>query len=169
MTALTGGALLALALVLGGCTPEPAPQPTPTSPFTSEEEAFAAAEATYRAYVDAVNERRADAGAPDPQQYLLGQALESDIDTQRQLDQAGITVVGPSRVVNFSATSTSAGFTEVQASACLDASESRAIDSAGEDVTPPGRDPTTVLDLTFDLAGDQLVITSSTVSKDQSC
>lgn len=32
------------------------PQPTPTPTFTSEAEAFAAAEATYRAYVDALNQ-----------------------------------------------------------------------------------------------------------------
>ncbi|HOQ22628.1 MAG TPA: hypothetical protein PLN62_09415, partial [Microbacterium sp.] len=48
-----GAALLALALVTG-CAPEPAPTPTPTG-FASDDEAFAAAEATYRAYVDALN------------------------------------------------------------------------------------------------------------------
>lgn len=45
------GALLAGALT--ACTPEP--EPTPTPPFATEAEAFAAAEATYRAYVDALN------------------------------------------------------------------------------------------------------------------
>ena len=49
---------LALALVLGmatGCQPEP--EPSPTGPvFANEEEAFAAAEETYRAYVDALNQ-----------------------------------------------------------------------------------------------------------------
>lgn len=50
-------AAVALLFALGGlsaCTPEP--EPTETAPaFASEEEAFAAAEETYRAYVDAVN------------------------------------------------------------------------------------------------------------------
>lgn len=41
---------------LAGCGPtDPSPTPTPTG-FASEEEAFAAAEATYRAYVDALNQ-----------------------------------------------------------------------------------------------------------------
>ncbi len=47
-----------LAIVAGlatGCRPEPAPSPT-APVFSSEEEAFAAAEQTYRAYVDALNE-----------------------------------------------------------------------------------------------------------------
>lgn len=53
----THGAIViaVLACSLAACTPEPAPSPTPTG-FASEEEAFAAAEATYRAYVDALNE-----------------------------------------------------------------------------------------------------------------
>ena len=48
-------ATLALALALTtACAPDPAPTPSPTG-FASQEEAFAAAEATYRAYVDALN------------------------------------------------------------------------------------------------------------------
>jgi len=48
------GGLLVLALT--GCAAPPTPQPTPTPVFASEDEAFAAAEATYRAYVDALNQ-----------------------------------------------------------------------------------------------------------------
>ncbi len=53
--------LLAAAAVLAcvmmtttGCFAQPDPEPTPL--FSSEEEAFAAAEETYRAYVDALNQ-----------------------------------------------------------------------------------------------------------------
>ena len=51
-------ATLALALALGmttACQPEPAPSPS-APVFANEEEAFAAAEETYRAYVDALNQ-----------------------------------------------------------------------------------------------------------------
>src|SRR5688500_15745634 len=41
--------------VLAGCTPE-AEKTEPTPAFASEAEAFAAAEETYRAYVDALNQ-----------------------------------------------------------------------------------------------------------------
>src|SRR5690606_38234156 len=44
-----------LSALLVGCSPEPDPTPTPTAAFASEEEAFAAAEETYRAYIDAFN------------------------------------------------------------------------------------------------------------------
>ncbi|MDO8383144.1 MAG: hypothetical protein Q7T17_09215 [Microbacterium sp.] len=46
----------ALAALLAGCAADPAAEPTPTPSFSSEAEAFAAAEATYRAYVDALNQ-----------------------------------------------------------------------------------------------------------------
>ena len=50
-------ATLALALVAGMAACQPEPQPTPGGPvFATEEEAFAAAEETYRAYVDALNQ-----------------------------------------------------------------------------------------------------------------
>ena len=47
---------LALAVcVMTGCQPEP--EPSPSAPaFATEEEAFAAAEETYREYVDALNQ-----------------------------------------------------------------------------------------------------------------
>lgn len=57
MTRWTGTLLLALVTgaLLTGCAPD-ASEPTPTPSFSSDEDAFAAAEATYRAYVDALNQ-----------------------------------------------------------------------------------------------------------------
>lgn len=47
---------LFVTLTVAGCTtPSPEPTPSPTG-FASEAEAFAAAEATYRAYIDALNQ-----------------------------------------------------------------------------------------------------------------
>ncbi len=49
--------VVALAVTLGATACQPEPTPTPTGPaFASEDEAFAAAEETYRAYVDALNQ-----------------------------------------------------------------------------------------------------------------
>jgi hypothetical protein len=51
-------ALLLVGAMVTGCSGQPAPEPsTPSAPtFASDEEAFAAAEETYRAYVDALNQ-----------------------------------------------------------------------------------------------------------------
>ena len=48
--------LTLLGALLAGCVAEPVGSATPSPPFRSEAEAFAAAEATYRAYVDALNQ-----------------------------------------------------------------------------------------------------------------
>ena len=58
MISRVAAAAFALAVVLGmttGCQPEPTPSPSGPA-FATEEEAFAAAEETYRAYVDALNQ-----------------------------------------------------------------------------------------------------------------
>lgn len=54
---VSGIVLIAVvAALVSGCAAEPAPEVTPTPTFTSHADAFAAAEATYRAYVDALNQ-----------------------------------------------------------------------------------------------------------------
>lgn len=54
LAAATVALVLTVAVATGCSSPAPAPEPSPT--FTSEDQAFAAAEATYRAYVDALNQ-----------------------------------------------------------------------------------------------------------------
>ena len=129
----------ALAGLLAGCSPASEPAPTPSSAFADEAEAFAAAEQTYRAYVDALNARREEPSAPDPQQFLIGKALESDIDTQRQLDHAGVLIVGPTSVDGVNGLSTSTDLTTVSIAVCLDSTDTRVVDAAGNDVTPQDR------------------------------
>jgi hypothetical protein len=58
MTRHSPSPLIVLALAaaaLTGCSPTPAPTPSPTPAFATGDEAFAAAEKTYRAYIDASN------------------------------------------------------------------------------------------------------------------
>lgn len=138
MRHLAGAALGAVVLVLlaTGCTPDPAPTPSPTG-FASNEEAFAAAEATYRAYVDAVSAAQSGVTARDPASFLTGQALEDEIRSARELKAEERTLEGPVSVLaveNIDASSS-----EVTIQACLDLSRSRVVSSGGEDVTPDSR------------------------------
>ncbi|MDQ7878001.1 hypothetical protein Q9R08_08465 [Microbacterium sp. QXD-8] len=68
VTAAALGAILVMALA--GCATPQSTEPTPTPAFSSEEEAFAAAEATYRAYVDALNQ--VDLSDPETFEDLYG-------------------------------------------------------------------------------------------------
>lgn len=161
VTALTAGALFALASVLAGCGPSPTPTPTSTAAFASEEEAFAEAEKVYREYVEALNARNAGDADPDPQEYLVGQALEGDIDTQRNFDSEGLALRGPIKLRTFISDDAKIKNrdTTVVATACLDISDARLIDSDGSDVTPAGRPDLVAQEVTLEGEDNRLAIT----------
>lgn len=162
MLALAG--VLAACIALSGClgtTPEPTP--TPTAAFASEEEAFAAAEKTYRAYVEADNARRENPQSePDPESFLIGEALERDIDSRLELDQLGVRLDGRSvvgAVVPMAADSASGN---VNIHACYDSTETRVLNEAGDDVTMPDRDPTVMVEVSLTYVGGALLIEQMT-------
>lgn len=160
-------AAVALALTLAACTPDPAPSPSSTG-FASEEEAFAAAEATYRAYSDALNARRSDPNSePDPDSFLTGEALAGSIQGAQRLHDAGVHLEGPSlivRVTPVDATSTSATI-----SVCIDSSGSRVIDAQGIDVTPAERVAINELTIEVIRAEPQSLILSSELADGAEC
>jgi hypothetical protein len=162
--------LAACALTLGAtaCSPEPAATPSASATgFTDEAEAFAAAEATYRAYVDAVNERRRDPeSTPDPQSFLTGAALEEEIATQRELKSRNLTIKGDSAVLSISLKEVTEA--EVTLLVCLDASEGRVFDSSGSDVTPSNRTEVLGLDVKV-LADTQPMLIAESNASDASC
>lgn len=145
-------ALLALvASGLSACTPAPEPTPAPTAAFASEEEAFAAAEEVYREYNDAGNARRDGRAEPNPHDFLIGTALEGDIDALNQLESAGMHLVGDVGVTSFIPQSSKIEGDDVRVEAvvCLDASDTRVVDDEGTDVTPVDRAGVVAQSVTF--------------------
>lgn len=161
--------VVALAVTLGATACNPEPTPTPTGPaFASEDEAFAAAEETYRAYVDALNARREDPSSdPDPQVFLTGQALQVDIDTQQQLDQSGLRIVGPTTISSISGVSFDGE--EISIEVCLDSSMTRVETTAGEDATPADRQPISLAFVGMIATGDGALIRTSTTKVADGC
>lgn len=141
LAVLTG---LALSIgVLSGCTPTPEPTPTPTSAFASEEEAFAAAEETYRAYIEATN----SADLEDPSSieaasaYTTGEAKREDQEAFDSMIDQELTVSGQSEVVAVnpvSAEQLDDAWT-VQIQACLDVSEVKLLRPDGTSAVSPDR------------------------------
>lgn len=148
-----------------GCSSAPDPEPSPTPAFASEEEAFAAAEETYRAYNDAGN------AAEDASRFLTGAALDSDVETNRLLEQRNLVMSGPSTVTSFRGTEAawSARIATIEAEICLDVSRSRVLDAHGADVTPLDRSDTWLLLVTFIGTTEKLLILDSTPTSDRSC
>ena len=154
-------ALVAAVIGLAGCTPGPAPKPTPTPLFTSEADAFKAAEQVYRDYNEASNERRDGKEDADPQSFLSGQALEDDINAQRKFKEKHLKIVGPNRVSSFSPIGYDRARGQITADLCIDVTASRVVDDSGTDVTPTSRAGLIALQVTMTGQGDHLEITSA--------
>lgn len=138
------GAVCALALTAGAlaaCTPTPEPSPTPTALFSSDEEAFAAAEETYRAYNDAGNARLNGEAQPDPRDFLMGAALDGDIDGQQQLKAAGLKLEGEVRVAAFKPArlDDASDFSQLEATVCLDLTRTTVVTDTGAEAELPNR------------------------------
>lgn len=160
---------LALAGSIVGCTPQSTPSPAPSSSsstFSSDAEAFAAAEATYRAYVDATNARRADpTSVPDPNDFLSGQALESSLATQASFEARGVRLVG--RTVVRSITPINFDTRSGEMHVCFDNSATSLINDAGVDVTPADRSVIGGLAVIVEVEGSPRIVQSNT--QDDGC
>ena len=95
-------ALLLAGASATGCSGQPAPDPsTPSAPaFASDEEAFAAAEETYRAYVDALNEvDLSDPATFEPVfAWTTGELNASDRKGLSRYHAEGVSLTGTSNV-----------------------------------------------------------------------
>ncbi|MFT4052836.1 MAG: hypothetical protein QM677_11395 [Microbacterium sp.] len=178
MTRRTRGCLAAgavtLTLALGitlttACAPDPSPTPSPsTTGFASEEEAFAAAEATYRAYVDALNE----VDLSDPATFepvfstLSGSALEDEKKSLSEMHADQLTVSGESEVVGFYLLTT----TPLTTVACLDVSAVALTDANGVSQVSDTRPDVYSFEVSFyEASGTSLRIESMSAIEDQRC
>ncbi|GAA4197450.1 hypothetical protein GCM10022219_25340 [Microbacterium oryzae] len=153
-------------MTLTGCVPEPAPTPTPTG-FASEEEAFAAAEETYRAYIDATNARNAGKKS-DPTSYLMGEALDSDREVRQLLKETGRSFEGKFVITGFKPVEAQQidAATSLSAVVCMDSSDVLVVDEDGNDVTPEGDIAVYALSVEFTAVDDELRISQSESSSE---
>ncbi|WP_447653270.1 hypothetical protein [Microbacterium sufflavum] len=167
-------AALAVSLVLlTGCTadPKPSPSPTPTPLFASKKDAFAAAEATYRAYNDAGNATvLTDARTfEDVYKWLRADALSSAKKAYSYYDAEGWRRVGETTFDHF--TPISYDGEDVTARLCIDVSHVDVLDSTGASVVSPDRQPRQALELQLKpaLTSTGLAIVSSDATKELEC
>lgn len=158
-------AALVATLALAGCTPSPEPTPSPTG-FASEEEAFAAAEATYRAYVDAGNTLRSDPSADvDPSDYLTGKALSAELESRAAIENSGRHLDG---LIEIQSVHPIRGdLSTALIGVCLDVSATRVLDDSGLDVTPSDRPSLLGLEIEATWASPRPLLTSTSASDAQ--
>jgi hypothetical protein len=140
----SAAALASIAIVLAlatGCTPEPDPvETTPAAGFASEEEAFAAAEETYRAYVDALNQvDLADPATFEPMfEHTTGDANARARQEFSQMHADGWVVGGQSDLVAMHIVEASLP-AELDADVCVDVSSVTLTNPAGESMVSSDR------------------------------
>lgn len=133
-------AALALAATMtSGCLAQPHPEPTPA--FGSEQEAFAAAEATYRAYVDALN--KVDLSDPDTFEdvyaWTTGEANAGARESFSQMHADGWIVDGTTRIQLAEPLEWSSTSGTIQINICLDVADVSLVDASGESVVASDR------------------------------
>ena len=176
-----GGAVAVVGMLLlsgcGGSDPMPTLPPTPSSTpvFASEEEALAAAEEAYAAYLAMSNLISSEGGA-DPERIApfvsesrLADELEGFETYQNlQIHTAGTDTYEVRELQRVDETEAGA---EVVVYVCWDASAVRVIDASGMDVTPASREVRALLEVVLVTVDRQLplVLDSDTAWPSESC
>lgn len=177
MISRVAAAAVALALVVGmttGCQPEPTPSPSGPV-FANEDEAFAAAEETYRAYVDALNQ--VDLSDPETFEavyaWTTGEANANERKTLTQMHADGWQVSGSTAISGFHGQTaelkTPAG---VEAIVCSDVTKVSVIDANGQSMVSDERPDVYALSVEFIESGTTptgLAVAASNAVKDKSC
>ncbi|HEX5859438.1 MAG TPA: hypothetical protein VFY91_15135 [Microbacterium sp.] len=155
MTSRRFVALSALVLVTGllaGCVGEPEPVET-TPGFASEEEAFAAAEETYRAYVDALNQ--VDLSDPETFEpvfaWTTGELNGTDRKSFSAWHASGYAILGSAVVasVELSAGESGTKAEEISVDACYDVSGVDVLDTEGVSMVDGSRPDVQALTISF--------------------
>lgn len=157
--------------MLSGCAPAPESTPTPSPAFSSEEEAFAAAESTYREFTRRLNEVDTSDPATFEPLYELstGDFEESDRRAYSAMHAEGIKVKGETRILSFRGTESSPPFESVRAVVCVDVSDVEVIDSNGVSRVAPDRPNQYVLSMTFVSERGRYAISSAQVESEAAC
>ncbi|UIN29346.1 hypothetical protein [Microbacterium binotii] len=142
---------LFVALGVSGCaTPAPDPTPTPTG-FATEAEAFAAAEATYRAYIDASNA----VDTTDPSTFAAvfgatgGELNASARESLTEMHAEGTVVMGDSTYSNPVLVGWNPPIATI--AVCLDVSRVSVSNSDGQSLVSPDRPPIQSIAVDVDL------------------
>ncbi|KAA9105499.1 hypothetical protein [Microbacterium rhizomatis] len=158
-------AVALLAVMISGCSGQPEPV-TATPAFVSEEEAFAAAEQTYRNYVDALN--KVDLSDPHTFRavfdWTTGDANASARESFSQMYADKWKMSGHSVVTLIEHSTTQATpSTDISIAVCLDVSAITGVDKNGNSVVSPDRRPVQSMQVTLKPAASPTGLLLSTI------
>ncbi|MFB8190919.1 hypothetical protein ACFC14_16500 [Microbacterium sp. NPDC055988] len=165
-------ALTSALLLLVGCTPDPPPSPTPTPAFASEEEAFAAAEASFDRYTRALN--GIDTSNPETFEALFdlssGSVEKADRENFSSMHAEGQSIEGETRILSFSGLRSDVPLRSVTAAVCLDVGNVSVVNPDGTSAVNPNRPDVYALEVTFQATqAGTLLVDSATPTDEFEC
>ncbi|QMU97608.1 hypothetical protein FVO59_10550 [Microbacterium esteraromaticum] len=169
-------ALAAAGLLVGmlsACSPEaePTSEPTKTAAFATDEEAFAAAEETYRAFIHAQNQVDLDDASTFEPVFRLtvADANTAVRESLSQLSAENVTMRGESSVASVEPLDVDLSIGTISMHICVDVSETELVGLDGESLVPPDRADlqSLLVDFVTQEAGDVKV--SRTVGAEKPC
>ena len=154
------GSLAIVVGALSACATEPEPEPAWT-----EEEAYAAAEETFRAFSNAAYDLEAST-----LDYVTGDMVELERDAEQAAAAAQLEIRGEVEVLNFEPLSFDAVGDSValSATACIDSSRVE-LKSEGEDWKQPRERPVYGVEVSFTSVRGELLIDDFSDSEDVKC
>lgn len=148
---LPAATALLLVTLLSGCAPAPAPMPTATPVFSTEAEAFAAAEETYRSYVEALN--AVDLSDPetfeDVYAWTTGEANANERSTLTRMHADGWVVSGQTVIADFLTSDEVDKSAFVNALVCSDVSQVDVVNADGASMVATERPDVYALEVSF--------------------
>jgi hypothetical protein len=172
LAAATVALVLTVGVATGCSSPAAAPELSPT--FTSKDQAFAAAEATYRAYVDALN--KVDLSDPSTFEgvyaWTTGELNGRDRKNFADWHAKGYSLFGDAQVDSVSPRDANLAEQTVVIDACYDVSGVDVRDDSGESLVSAERPDIQSLQVTFvgsATAPHGLVMSSIDPASDESC
>jgi hypothetical protein len=163
--------MLVVAATLTACSPTPPPTPTPTPVFASEDEAFAAAEATYRAYNDALNQVNPADPATFEATYAFssGDFNDSDRENFADMHANGYVIKGDATITKFIGRKANRLRDRVTATICVDVSAVDVFDAGGASVVNPERPNVYAIEVTFVVKQERVLIDRATRTEGTAC
>lgn len=150
---------VASVVLLSGCLPAdpvvtPVPEASSTPVFASEDDALAAAEAAYAAYLK-VSDAVAQGGGADPSAFedvVTPDWLSTELDSADRFQKSGRHQTGESKVASvvLQQVDQLSGAASVITYVCVDTSHVRFVDANGADVTPVDRPTVVPLQVSFE-------------------
>lgn len=163
--------MAAIAAALTACAPTPEQSPTPTTFFATEDEAYDAAEKTYRAYRRALNavDTRDPATFERVYMYVRGDFANRDRENLNTMNTNGYNMSGDLSITAFRGVSVNEPMDSISADVCFDLEGADILDEFGNSILRADRPQQKSMRVIFAVVAGELRIVRANKAEEDVC